>query len=125
MDQRRIAALKAGFLSAATIGLGLEPPAASADRYAGECVLDPGSSCTPTGTPRNYYRVQAWYTGTDEIVVSAVLLQDSGGEWGEARSRSNNSSFVTLDSGCGACSFKPRFYNHGPGRHTVKYQYWW
>lgn len=57
-------------------------------------------------------------------MIGAALQENVGGEWGEARNRSNNGSVVTLDSWCQACWYKAKIWNWGP-RHTIEGRYYY
>ena len=104
---------------------GVAAPSAHADRSSFSCVLDQGTSCTVIAPWRHIHTVNAWYRGSQEIVVGASMQENVDGEWAEARNRSNNVSFVNLYSFCGACWYRAKLWNWGPGRHTINGQYWW
>jgi hypothetical protein len=122
---RRVVLLTALAFGLAAALLAAQAPTAHADKYGFSCFVPANGFCTVSSPYRHIYKVHVWYPGTDGEKVIAGGLEESGaGVWGQARNRSNNGSFVTLDTGCGACWFHAVVYNYENNAHTIKGEYY-
>lgn len=122
---RRVLLLAVLALAVAASELGVRAPNAAADQY-GFSVFVPGNSFAIIDSPwRHISKVNAWYPGEEEILISAGLTENGVGLWGEARNRSNQGSIVTLDTGNGSAWFRAIVYNLSPYGHTINGNYQW
>lgn len=120
-ERRNRALVGLAVVAAATAVLAARPHAANATTVYFDCgVLAPGQWCLRNES-RQWYKVNAWYEGNDEILVAAKLIRTShGDDLFETSSLSNLSSGVSVYNWGRINYTKPGIQNGSALSHTVK-----